>query len=309
MSEVKEFKPREGNTARKVSQDTAPARTPVQKTYKLFINGEFPRTESGRYLEVKAADGTFLGNSCRASRKDVRNAVLAARGAFSTWSARSAYNRGQILYRIGEFLEDRRAQFEAELVKTGSSAADATHELDQSIDRLVHYAGWSDKFQQLASTVNPVASSHFVFSAPEPTGVITALVDAPKSLLALVSAVAPAIVAGNTIVALAAESNPFVAVTFAEALHASDVPAGVVNILTGLHEELMPHLSTHMDVNAVIGIGLSDTQNISIRENAAINVKRTIVHDAGWLDSEDAESPYPIIELTENKTTWHPIGK
>lgn len=309
MSEIKEFKRPAENTVRRSEIPLEPARTAVQKTYKLFINGNFPRTESGRCMPVHDRDGTLFANACRASRKDVRDAAQAARSAFTKWSATAAYTRGQILYRIAEILEDRRRQFEYELKRFGATEKDAAEELNQSIDRLVHFAGWSDKFQQIASTVNPVASSHFVFSVPEPTGVVAGIASGPAPLLTLVSLIAPILVSGNTCICLPDETNPLSAITFAEVLQAADVPAGVVNILTGLHEELVSHLTLHMDINAVMGLGLNAETMQLIRENAACNVKRTYLKPAPWINDPDAESPYPILALTETKTTWHPIGR
>ena len=309
MSEIKEFKRPGENTARKSEIPTDPVRTAVQKTYKLFINGNFPRTESGRYIPVQDRHGVHFANVCRASRKDVRDATLAARTAFTNWSATAAYTRGQILYRMAEILEDRRRQFENELERLGATEHEAIEELNRSIDRLVHFAGWSDKFQQIAATVNPVASSHFVFSVPEPTGVVAGIARGSLPLLTLVSLIAPIIVSGNTCVCLPDESNPLTAITFAEVLQAADLPAGVVNILTGLHEELISHFTLHMDINAVMGLGLDAETVQRIQEDAACNVKRTYLKPATWISDPDAESPYPILALTETKTTWHPIGR
>ena len=228
------------------------ARVPVAKTYKIYIGGQFPRTESGRYFALTKHDGTVIANMCRGSRKDFRNAVVAARNAQSSWAAASAYLRGQILYRIAEMLEGRREQFIAELVLQGVTKRKAEAEVDASTDRLIYYAGWSDKYQQIFSAVNPVASSHFNFSVLEPTGVVSILAPDDSGLLGLVSNIAPVIVGGNSCVVLASETLPLCAVSFAEVLHASDVPAGVVNILTGFREELTGQFASHMDVNAVI---------------------------------------------------------
>ena len=228
------------------------ARIPVAKTYKIYIDGKFPRTESGRYFALEDARGNIIANVCRGSRKDFRNSVVAARKAQSGWARASAYLRGQILYRVAEMLEGRREQFIAELMLQGTPKRAAQKEVDLSIDRLIYFAGWADKYQQIFSAVNPVSSSHFNFSVLEPTGVVSILAPDDLSLLGLVSNVAPTIAGGNTCVVLASESSPLCAVSFAEALHASDVPAGVVNILTGLRAELTEQFASHMDVNAVI---------------------------------------------------------
>ena len=228
------------------------SRMPVAKTYKIYIDGKFPRTESGRYFTIDGGDGSVIANICRGSRKDFRNAVVAARKAFPGWSGASAYLRGQILYRIAEMLEGRAEQFVAELVLQGVAKRRARKEIDASIDRLIYYAGWSDKYQQVFSAVNPVSSPHFNFSVLEPAGVVSVLAPDDSGLLGLVSNIAPVIVGGNTTVVLASEQRPLCAVSFAEVLHASDVPAGVVNILTGYREELTGQFASHMDVNAVV---------------------------------------------------------
>lgn len=287
----------------------AAARVPVEKTYKIYIDGKFPRTESGRYFALQDADGELVANVCRGSRKDFRNAVVAARGAVSGWSSASAYLRGQILYRIAEMLEGRHEQFVGELVLQGQSKRRATVEVDHSIDRLIYYAGWADKFQQVFSAVNPVSSSHFNFSVLEPTGVVAILAPESSGLLGLVSNIGPAIVGGNTCVALASESKPLSAVSFAEVLHASDVPGGVVNILTGYRDELREHFASHMDVNAVVYCDGDKSVAKQIQTDAADNVKRVISRvDADW-SSDDAQSPYMISDTQEVKTTWHPVGK
>ena len=230
----------------------AETRIPVAKTYKIYLGGKFPRTESGRYFPLNAADGTVIANMCRGSRKDFRNSVVAARSAFAGWSASTAYLRGQILYRIAEMLEGRNEQFVSELVLQGISKRKAVKEVEASIDRLIYYAGWSDKYQQIFSSVNPVSSSHFNFSVLEPTGVVGILAPENSSLLGLVSNIAPVIVGGNTCVVLASGSLPLCAISFAEVLHASDVPGGVVNLLTGFKDELRDQFASHMDVNAVV---------------------------------------------------------
>jgi acyl-CoA reductase-like NAD-dependent aldehyde dehydrogenase len=287
---------------------TSGSRVPVAKTYKIYIDGKFPRTESGRYFALENADGVLIANVCRGSRKDFRNSVVAARAAFAGWSAASAYLRGQILYRIAEMLEGRSEQFVSELKLQGVSKRRAQQEVEASIDRLIYYAGWSDKYQQIFSSVNPVSSSHFNFSVLEPTGVVAMLAPDDSGLLGLVSNMAPAIVGGNTCVALASEQMPLCAVSFAEVLHASDVPAGVVNILTGFRDELTEHFASHMDVNAVVYCdGDSDVAK-EIQERAAYYIKRVIDRvDTDWGD-ESAQNPYLVKQTQEIKTTWHPIG-
>ena len=283
-------------------------RIPVAKTYKIYIGGKFPRTESGRYYPLNSAKGELLANVCRGSRKDFRNAVVAARGAFAGWSKASAYLRGQILYRIAEMLEGRREQFIAELSLQGVSKRRASSEVDASIDRLIYYAGWADKYQQAFRAVNPVNSSHFNFSVLEPTGVVAILAPEDSGLLGLVSNIAPAIVGGNTCVVLASESQPLCAVSFAEVLHASDVPGGVVNILTGFKSELTGQFASHMDVNAVV---YCDEQGDTAREiqvKAADNIKRVIGRVGTDWRKASAQDPYLIQDTQETKTTWHPIG-
>lgn len=279
------------------------SRLEVLKTYKIYIGGQFPRTESGRYYPVELKDGTVT-NICLSSRKDARNAVVAARNAFSGWSSRAAFNRGQILYRIAEMLEGRKAQFVDELMAVGASKASATKEVEESIDRCVYFAGWCDKFTQAFGSINPVASSHFNFSVHEPTGVVTIVAPESPSLLGLVSSILPVIAGGNTCVVLASESSPHVAVTFAEVLNSSDLPGGVVNILTGKEDELVEHFSSHMDVNAMI---YCRSKHIKlIQENASLNVKRiSDWGDKNWF--KEGEDPYLLLELQEVKTTWHPI--
>ena len=287
---------------------TKAARIPVAKTYKIYIGGKFPRTESGRYYELLDKQGNLLANVCRSSRKDFRNAVVAARAAESGWSSASAYLRGQILYRIGEMLEGRRAQFIAELRLQGKPAKAAEAEVDAAIDRLIYYAGWADKYQQIFSSVNPVASSHFNFSVLEATGVVSILAPEDSGLLGLVSVIAPCIVGGNTCVVLASESLPLTAVSFAEVLHASDVPGGVVNILTGHKSELAGQFASHMDVNAVVFCDGDKAAARDLQQQAAENLKRVIDRRGHSWAKESAASPYLIADTTETKTTWHPIG-
>lgn len=285
------------------------SRIAVAKTYKLYIGGQFPRTESGRYIAQHDATGAVIANVCRASRKDFRNAVVAARGAFAGWAGTSAYLRGQILYRIAEMLEGRREQFVSELAREGQAKRRAAAEVDASIDRVIHYAGWSDKYQQIFSAVNPVASSHFNFSVLEPAGVVAILAPEEPSLLGFVSNVMPAIVGGNTAVVLASESRPLAAVSFAEVLHASDVPAGVVNVLTGQRAELRRELASHMDVNALVVCDGDDASaRRDLRHEAAENIKRVVERVGVDWRSAEAANPYRIRDTQETKTTWHPVG-
>ncbi|MEM8815082.1 MAG: aldehyde dehydrogenase family protein [Pseudomonadota bacterium] len=287
---------------------TAAERVPVAKTYKIYIGGKFPRTESGRYIALKGKGDEMLANVCRSSRKDFRNAVVEARKAQPGWARASAYLRGQILYRIAEMLEGRREQFVAELRLTGTASRRAEQEVEKSIDRLIYYAGWADKYQQIFSAVNPVSSSHFNFSVLEPNGVVALLAPDEPGLLGLVSNLAPAIAGGNTLVALASETNPLSAVSFAEVLHASDVPAGVVNVLSGTRSELSEHFASHMDVNAVVCCEGGRKQQREVQTLAADNVKRVVFRtDTDW-SGDDAASPYMIRDTQEVKTTWHPIG-
>ncbi len=285
---------------------TSSARIPVEKTYKIYIDGKFPRTESGRYFALKDGAGAVVANICRGSRKDFRNSVVAARKAFAGWSATSAYLRGQILYRIAEMLEGRQDQFVAELVLQGRSKRSAQKEVLASIDRLIYYAGWSDKYQQIFSAVNPVSSSHFNFSVLEATGIVAILAPDDDGLIGLVSNIAPAIVGGNTCVVLASETMPLCAVSFAEVLHASDVPGGVVNILTGFKDELTDQFASHMDVNAVVYADHASAGKIQTK--AADNLKRVVARTDNKWTAESAQSPYLISDTQEVKTTWHPIG-
>jgi acyl-CoA reductase-like NAD-dependent aldehyde dehydrogenase len=282
------------------------SRVPVAKTYKIYIDGKFPRTESGRYIALRDSKDKVIANLCRSSRKDFRNAMVAARKAQPGWGRTSAYLRGQILYRIAEMLEGRAEQFITELSLQGSTRRGATKEVEAAIDRLIYYAGWSDKYQQVFSSVNPVSSSHFNFSLLEPTGVVAIIAPDESGLIGLVSNLAPAIVGGNTCVLLASESRPLSAVSFAEVLHASDVPAGIVNILTGLRAELTAQFASHMDVNAVAYTDGAVAKNV--QELAAENIKRVIARqDIDWM-SDKAANPYLIRDTQEVKTTWHPVG-
>jgi acyl-CoA reductase-like NAD-dependent aldehyde dehydrogenase len=281
-------------------------RIPVLKTYKLYIGGQFPRTESGRYYELKDKKKKLIANMCLSSRKDFRNAVVAARGAFGGWSGRSAFNRSQIIYRIAEMLEGRKAQLIDELIQQGSTPVQAKNEVALSIERIIYYAGWCDKYTQLFSSVNPVATSHFNFSVPEPTGVVSIVAPEDSSLLGLVSVITPVITGGNTCVVLASETKPLCAITFSEILATSDLPGGIVNILTGTSAELHAHFSNHMDVNAIIYCRKNKEEIKTIGENASLNVKRTFFWNKDWTKAEN-QNPYLILDLQEIKTTWHPI--
>jgi acyl-CoA reductase-like NAD-dependent aldehyde dehydrogenase len=286
----------------------------VRKTYKLYIGGAFPRTESGRAYEVFGAKGQLLANASRGTRKDIREAVRAARKAFGGWASKTAYNRSQVLYRIAELMEGRRDQFVAEVMAAeGLSRARAARSVDAAIDRWVWYAGWADKYPQVVGTVNPVAGSYFNFSVPEPTGVVGMIAPEDASLLGLVSRLAPIIVSGNAAVVIASETRPLPAVTLSEVLATSDVPGGVVNLITGMRRELVGHLAGHMDVNALDAFGAAPEEGASLEEIAVENVKRFVRPPPSGLDrydwlSERAQSPYLIGEFVEIKTVWHPIG-
>ena len=282
------------------------SRLEVLKTYKIFIGGQFPRTESGRYYTPLDSKGKALANICLSSRKDVRSAVGAARKAFGPWSERSAFNRGQILYRIAEMLEGRQAQFVDELMRQGSSKVAATNEVNLSIDRIVYYAGWCDKYNQVISSVNPVSSSHFNFSSLEPMGVVGVVAEQSTSLIGLVSLILPAICGGNSTVVLASEKLPLCAVTFSEVIHSSDVPAGVINILTGSPEEMAVTLASHMDVNALITSNLETKLSNKLALLSVDNLKRKFDYEVNWVEKEKQALHY-ISDLQEIKTTWHPI--
>lgn len=282
-------------------------RLEVLKTYKIYVGGQFPRTESGRYYIATNSKKENLANVCLGSRKDFRDAVGAARNAFAAWSGKAAFNRGQILYRIAEMLEGRKAQFIDELIKQDSTKAQAENEVNLAIDRLIYYSGWCDKFQQVYSSVNPVASSHFNFSVPEPTGVVAAIAPQNTSLLGLVSLIAPIIAGGNSCIILASNTKPLCAVTFAEVLNSSDLPGGVVNILTGKVAELVPYFADHMDVNATVFCEADAVVQKMIKEKSSLNVKRVVLYDKiKWTDDK-GQSPYFIMDFQEIKTTWHPI--
>jgi len=282
------------------------SRIDIQKTYKLYIGGKFPRTESGRYFSVQDKKGKLLANMCLASRKDFRNAMVIARKAQGPWAGATAMNKGQILYRIAEMLEGRKDQFITELELQGSTKSQARKEVETSIDRLVYYAGWSDKYQQIFSAVNPVSSAHFNFSAPEPMGVISVIAPEEQGLLGLVSVIAPIIVGGNTSIVLASRKFSLTAISFAEVLNSSDVPGGVVNILTGERDELIPHMASHMDVNAIAYCGSDADQIKLISELASNNIKRVVLYKKKDWSGAYAQSPYFIEKTLEIKTTWHP---
>lgn len=288
-------------------------RVGVLKTYKLFVGGKFPRSESGRTYEVTAANGAFAANAAQASRKDAREAVRAARGAQPGWAGATAYNRGQVLYRVAELLEGRRAQFVADVAAgEGVSARKAEQLVSAAIDRWVWYAGWSDKIAQVAGNANPVAGPYFNISVPEPTGVVAVLAPQHSSLLGLVSVLAPAIVSGNAVVLLSSQERPLPAITLSEVLSTSDVPGGVVNVLTGKTAEVAPHLAKHLDVNAIELAGALGAEGITwgeLEADAAENLKR-VRRPAGdsegdWLKTQSLEA---ILAFTETKTVWHPKG-
>jgi len=286
---------------------TENTRLPVLKTYKIYIGGQFPRTESGRFYSPVNKAGVGLANVCLSSRKDFRDAVVAARAAVGGWAGKTAFNRSQILYRMAEMLEGRKAQFIEELVAQDADAASASEEVNLAIDRLIHYAGWCDKYQQLFSSVNPVASSHFNFSMPEPTGVVSIVAPQGDSLLGLVSVIAPVIAGGNTCIVLASETRPLCAVTFAEVLNSSDLPGGVVNILTGKVSELLPHFVDHMDVNATIFCENDSESKKLVSSKSAGNLKRIHFYDGIDWRTDAGQSPYFILDQQEIKTTWHPV--
>ncbi len=285
-------------------------RLAVQKSYKLFIGGKFVRSESGRVATAESG-GKVLANYARASRKDFRDAVTAARSAFAGWSKQTAYLRGQILYRAAEMLEMRRPELEAEVARSASKRnGRADDEMQLAIERLVHYAGWTDKFSQVFSSVNPVASSHFNFTSPEPSGVVVVVCPDEPPLLALVALVAPVILSGNTAVVLASTTKPLPPLTFSEIIATSDLPGGVVNILSGNPAELAPHIAGHMDVNAIVDGSGDGKVGLALQQGGGFNVKRYVARDltpAAWRGPE-AENPYWILDTVEQKTAWHPIG-
>ncbi|HCV37041.1 MAG: aldehyde dehydrogenase family protein [Acidimicrobiales bacterium] len=276
---------------------------PVDKTFKLFIGGTFPRSESGRTFQIHSADGDLLANAAKASRKDLREAVKAARGAQADWAGRTAYNRGQVLYRVAEVMESRRAEFISVLTDMGQTAHSVRAEVDRSIDRWVWYAGWADKLHHVLGTVNPVAGPYFNFTFPEPTGVVVVAAPDDPPLLGLLSRIAPVIISGNTAVVTTGGPSALAAVTLAEVLATSDVPGGVVNVLTGDKAELLPWALGHMDVNSVDLTGEPNGLDDEAVATAADNVKRIVRSDPV------GASPYMIGDFLEMKTVWHPIGR
>jgi acyl-CoA reductase-like NAD-dependent aldehyde dehydrogenase len=277
-------------------------RIDVKKTYKLFINGQFPRSESGRVYEVKDSKGKFLANPAQGSRKDLRECVVAARGAFSGWSSATAFNRGQILYRVAEIMEGRSDQFVAELIaQEGISASAAKVQVATAIDTWVWYAGWTDKISAISGATNPVAGPYYNFTIPEALGVVAVFADGRPSLLNLVAGLAPVIASGNTAILIASEKYPLSAITLAEALATSDLPAGVVNILTGKAGELLSWVGAHMDIDGVDASGLGKKQLSELKVAGAENLKR--IHSF-----DEITSPLRITSFMESKTVWHPIG-
>ncbi|MHA6696066.1 aldehyde dehydrogenase family protein [Homoserinimonas sp. A520] len=277
-------------------------RLAVPKTYKLYIGGKFPRSESGRVYDLVSASGTFLANVAKASRKDARDAVRAARSAVAGWSGTTGYNRGQVLYRIAELLEGRRAQFVDEIMQSeGVSADDAGQQVDAAIDVWVWYAGWADKYVQVAGNGNPVSGPYFNISTPEPTGVVAIIAPQESSLLGFVSVVAPALVSGNTVVVVASEKSPLSAISLSEVMATSDVPGGVVNVLTGSAAELAPWLAGHADVNAIDLAGAGDTDWVDLQIAAADTLKRVLPPEPGV----PAPSVQRVTFFTETKTVWH----
>jgi acyl-CoA reductase-like NAD-dependent aldehyde dehydrogenase len=290
---------------KKATAKVEPERLRVRKTYKLYIGGAFPRSESGRSYPVTGADGALLAYAAQASRKDVRDAVVAARKAVSGWSGATAYNRGQVLYRIAEMLDGRREQFIAEVAASDGSS-NAAAEVDAAIDRWVWYAGWSDKYAQIVGSTNPVAGPYFNFSLPEPTGVVAVLAPQESSLLGLVSVLAPVIATGNTAVVVASQLRPLPAVSFTEVLATSDLPAGVINLLTGFTAELSPWLASHRDVNAIDLTGVAAPDRVELAQAAADNVKRVFSpRSSDWTADPGTGR---LTAFIETKTVWHPVG-
>ena len=287
-------------------------RLDVYKTFKLYIGGAFPRTESGRYLTEQTHKGDFVANVCRASRKDFRDAVVAARKAQGGWASRTPFNRSQIFHRMAEMLESRRVGFEHALQeRAGYSKKEAVAEVDASVDRLIWYGGWADKFIQVFGSTNPVASSHFNFTMPEPTGVVTALAPEKAPLLGLITSFAPLIISGNAVITVVDHDHKSIAIDFAEVLHCSDLPGGVINILTGHRDELLGHISGHRDLDGIAVFDATADERKSISLEGAETVKRVHFYDtpkkSDWSD-EKAQSPYWILPFVEFKTAWHPMA-
>jgi acyl-CoA reductase-like NAD-dependent aldehyde dehydrogenase len=288
-----------------MSRNGKNGRLDIRKTYKMLIGGTFVRSESGRALDVEAPGGRWLGHVCRASRKDFRNAVVAARKAASGWANTTAYLKGQILYRAAEMLEGRAAGFEAVLQSIGLSPASAKAEVAEAIDLLVYYAGWSDKYLQVFGAVNPVASPHFNFSVTEPMGVVALVTGGKRPLLDLISGVAPVLVGGNAVVSLSTGRAAVAAMELGEVLETSDLPAGVVNLLCGLRSELITQMAGHMDVNALVVQGGDSKEAAALREACALNLKRFFLRSN---KAKIVQDPYRILDTVEIKTTWHPGG-
>ncbi|MDA3872587.1 MAG: aldehyde dehydrogenase family protein [Kiritimatiellae bacterium] len=305
-STSKKKTPVKGGTAKASSPKRG--RVEVLKTYKLYIGGAFVRTESGRYLKLKNAKGDLVANVCHASRKDVRNAVSAAGKALPGWSGKSAFNRSQILYRMAEMLEQRGSLVVDEMVLMGLTKTAARREVDLCIDRTVYFAGWCDKYSQIFSSVNPVASPHFNFSVPEPMGVVAVVAGKGTALVGLLSNLLPVLAGGNTAVVLAPEAYPLSSVFLSEIVNDSDVPGGVVNLLTGVHQELLPHLAGHLGIHGLIVDDCSKDTAAALREQCAENLKRLFLRHSDWTDPE-SQHPYLIMDTQELKTTWHPVEK
>ncbi|MGE0640570.1 MAG: aldehyde dehydrogenase family protein [Thermoanaerobaculia bacterium] len=280
----------------------------VRKTCKLYLGGEFVRSESGRYDAIRDPRGRLRANVPRGSRKDLREAVVRARAAQAKWAGTSGYLRGQILYRMAEMMGGRSGEFETLLRSAGATAAAARREVRASIDRIVHFAGWTDKYQALLSSVNPVASSYFDFSQPEPMGIVGITAPERPALLGVVTHTLPAIVSGNCVVMLLPESDPLPALEWAEVLATSDLPGGVINLISGRREELVPHLARHMDVNALGLAGLPRDLEVAAREDAAVNVKRVPQRTIADYFSSAAQHLDQVRDFVETKTTWHPVG-
>jgi acyl-CoA reductase-like NAD-dependent aldehyde dehydrogenase len=281
-------------------------RIEILKTYKLYIGGQFPRSESGRYYTLKSENEGLIANVCLSSKKDVKNAAVAARKGQASWASRSAFNRSQIIYRLAEMMEGRKAQFLSEMVQMGVDVNLAENEINLSIDRAIYYAGWCDKYSQITSSVNPVASRHFNFTVPEPVGVVGVFAAEESSLVGLISTIIPLIAGGNTCVVLVSEKLPLCGVTLAEAIHSSDMPGGIVNILTGSRTELIQGFTTHMDIDSLHYSGTNQQEIIEIEKGTCLNLKRTHTYDLDWMDAKSQGLEY-ILDFQEYKTTWHPI--
>jgi acyl-CoA reductase-like NAD-dependent aldehyde dehydrogenase len=298
------------NLVNSVKNNTMSSRLPITKTPKCYVGGAFIRSESGRVAPLNDASGAFFANIPQCTRKDLRNAVEAAAKAGSGWARRTAYNRGQIIYRLAEMIEARSAEMAAAIKIGGASQANADREVAAAVDRLIHYAGWADKYEQVLGSVNPVASAHFNFTVSEPMGIIGIIAPQETPLLALVSLIAPAISSGNAVVALASSAQPYPAIVLGEMLATSDLPGGVVNILTGVRSEMLPTFATHEHIRAISGVSNAEERK-QIKLGAAESIKRVRLHKAeeptDWY-SETAQGVYEIRDLIEFKTVWHPIG-